>query len=120
MKVAAIMKRGVKKDFWDIAELLQHYSIQDFIDLYSKKYPSHKGIPGLGNNQYVLAGDVTGHRPYWLTPPTTKRCSDTLKLSSMPSVHEKRAPIDHGYPFCYYSHKSSAHPLRLNVTIIPI
>ena len=42
MKVAAIMKRGVKKDFWDIAELLQHYSIQDFIDLYSKKYPSQQ------------------------------------------------------------------------------
>lgn len=42
MKVAAIMKRGVKKDFWDIAELLRYYSIDDFINQYSKKYPSQQ------------------------------------------------------------------------------
>jgi Nucleotidyl transferase AbiEii toxin, Type IV TA system len=42
MKIAAIMKRGVKKDFWDIAELLRHYSMEDFINYYTKKYPSQQ------------------------------------------------------------------------------
>ncbi len=42
MKIAAIMKRGVKKDFWDIAELLKHYTVEDFISYYSKKYPSQQ------------------------------------------------------------------------------
>jgi predicted nucleotidyltransferase component of viral defense system len=42
MKVNAVMKRGVKKDFWDIAELLQHYSIADFIDFYKKKYSNQQ------------------------------------------------------------------------------
>ena len=42
MKIAAIMKRGVKKDFWDIAELLHHYSVSDFISYYTKKYPSQQ------------------------------------------------------------------------------
>lgn len=42
MKIAAIMKRGVKKDFWDIAELLNHYSVEDFITHYTKKYPSQQ------------------------------------------------------------------------------
>lgn len=42
MKIAAILKRGVKKDFWDIAELLHHYSVEDFIKFYSKKYPSQQ------------------------------------------------------------------------------
>lgn len=42
MKIAAIMKRGVKKDFWDIAELLQHYTVEDFIKYYTKKYPSQQ------------------------------------------------------------------------------
>lgn len=42
MKIAAIMKRGVKKDFWDIAELLQHYPVDDFIRFYTKKYPSQQ------------------------------------------------------------------------------
>ena len=42
MKVAAILKRAVKKDFWDIAELLEHYSVDELIDCYEKKYPSHQ------------------------------------------------------------------------------
>lgn len=42
MKINAIMKRGVKKDFWDIAELLQHYTMVDFIKYYEKKYPSQQ------------------------------------------------------------------------------
>jgi len=42
MKIAAIMKRGVKKDFWDIAELLQHFTIDNFISYYTEKYPSNQ------------------------------------------------------------------------------
>lgn len=42
MKIFAIMKRAHKKDFWDIAELLQHYSVQNFIDFYTAKYPSYQ------------------------------------------------------------------------------
>lgn len=38
MKVQAILGRGKKKDFWDIAELLQHYSIQDFVNFHHEKY----------------------------------------------------------------------------------
>ena len=44
MKIFAILKRAQKKDFWDVAELLEHYSLQDFIDAYSEKYPSHQLI----------------------------------------------------------------------------
>jgi predicted nucleotidyltransferase component of viral defense system len=44
MKVNAVMKRGVKKDFWDIAELLHEFSMEDFIRLYEKKYPSQQLI----------------------------------------------------------------------------
>ncbi len=38
MKVQAILGRGKKKDFWDIAELLHHYSIADFIQFHKEKY----------------------------------------------------------------------------------
>jgi hypothetical protein len=44
MKVNAILRRGVKKDFWDIAELLQHYSLDEVINCYSTKY-SNQIIP---------------------------------------------------------------------------
>ncbi len=38
MKVQAILGRGKKKDFWDIATLLEHFSIADFIQLHKEKY----------------------------------------------------------------------------------
>ena len=40
MKVQAILGRGKKKDFWDIAELLQHHSLQEMMDCHKAKYPS--------------------------------------------------------------------------------
>lgn len=40
MKVQAILGRGRKKDFWDVAELLNHYSIHDFIKFHVGKYAS--------------------------------------------------------------------------------
>ncbi len=40
MKVQAILGRGKKKDFWDVAELLNHYSVSDFINLHKEKYVS--------------------------------------------------------------------------------
>ena len=42
MKIAAILKRGVKKDFWDIAELLKHYTVENFINAYNTKYPNQQ------------------------------------------------------------------------------
>ena len=42
MKVAALLKRAVKKDFWDISELLKHYTVQDCINAYTEKYPSQQ------------------------------------------------------------------------------
>lgn len=40
MKVQAILGRGRKKDFWDIAELLLHYSVSDLIKFHREKYSS--------------------------------------------------------------------------------
>lgn len=38
MKVQAVLGRGKKKDFWDIAELLKHFSVADFIQSHQEKY----------------------------------------------------------------------------------
>jgi len=42
MKISAILRRAVKKDFWDIVELLNHYSLEDFIAFYESKYPDQQ------------------------------------------------------------------------------
>ena len=38
MKVQAILGRGMKKDFWDIAQLLEHFTVKDFITFHKEKY----------------------------------------------------------------------------------
>jgi len=38
MKVQAVLGRGKKKDFWDIAELLHHYTVDEFINFHKRKY----------------------------------------------------------------------------------
>ena len=40
MKIQALLGRAKKKDFWDIAELLNHYSVLDFIQAHKEKYKS--------------------------------------------------------------------------------
>ncbi len=40
MKIQAILGRGQKKDFWDLLELLQHYSLQQIMDWHKQKYPN--------------------------------------------------------------------------------
>lgn len=40
MKIQAILGRGKKKDFWDIAELLDYFSLQEIIAFHQKKFPS--------------------------------------------------------------------------------
>ncbi len=42
MKINAILGRGKKKDFWDIFELLHHYSLEQVIDCHSGKFPSQQ------------------------------------------------------------------------------
>ncbi|MDR0792279.1 MAG: nucleotidyl transferase AbiEii/AbiGii toxin family protein [Chitinophagaceae bacterium] len=38
MKINAILRRAVKKDFWDLSELLNKYSLSACIDFYHQKY----------------------------------------------------------------------------------
>ena len=39
MKLNAVLGGGVKKDFWDVYELLHHYSLQELIDFHRTKFP---------------------------------------------------------------------------------
>jgi predicted nucleotidyltransferase component of viral defense system len=41
MKVQAILGRGKKKDFWDIAELLDHFSVRDFVEFHRQKFKTN-------------------------------------------------------------------------------
>ena len=40
MKLNAIANRGSKKDFYDMAELLGHHSLEEMLGFFSRKYPA--------------------------------------------------------------------------------
>lgn len=52
MKINAIEGRGTKKDFIDIYFLLQHYSMQDILGFYAKKYPEYSIFRALMSMTY--------------------------------------------------------------------
>lgn len=49
MKINAILGRGVKKDFWDLYELLKYHSLQDIINFHQQKYPSQQLLISIPN-----------------------------------------------------------------------
>ncbi|WP_421830850.1 nucleotidyl transferase AbiEii/AbiGii toxin family protein [Larkinella sp.] len=40
MKLGAVSSRGAKKDFWDLAELMNHFSLNQMLDFFVLKYPN--------------------------------------------------------------------------------
>jgi predicted nucleotidyltransferase component of viral defense system len=52
MKVNAIEGRGTRKDFVDIYFLLQHYSLNEILGFYQKKYPEHSLFRALMSLSY--------------------------------------------------------------------
>ena len=40
MKINSILRRGKKKDFWDLYELFQHYQLQQIMGWHKQKYPN--------------------------------------------------------------------------------
>ncbi len=40
MKINAISNRGAKKDFWDYAALLSHFTTQEMLSFFQSKYPA--------------------------------------------------------------------------------
>lgn len=40
MKLSAIANRGAKKDFYDLVELLNHFSLKEIVGFFTQKFPS--------------------------------------------------------------------------------
>lgn len=79
MKIAAILKRGIKKDFWDISELLNHYSISDFIDFYNKKYPNHQLLISIPQSLTYFADAEESEDPVSLKRQTWKKVKSEIQ-----------------------------------------
>lgn len=44
MKLNAILRRGTKKDFWDVHELLNHFELEEMIGFFERKFPDQRQL----------------------------------------------------------------------------
>lgn len=58
MKINAIEGRGSKKDFIDLYFLLEHYTLQEMLDFYCRKYPEHSLFRALLSLSYFEDADT--------------------------------------------------------------
>jgi predicted nucleotidyltransferase len=57
LKLNAISGRGAKKDFWDLHELLDHYSFEKMMEFYHKRYPFNAPMMVLKSITYFAEAD---------------------------------------------------------------
>lgn len=58
LKLNAIAGRGAKKDFWDLYELLNHYSFEEMISFYQKRYPNNALVMILKSITYFAEANL--------------------------------------------------------------
>ncbi len=79
MKIKAILGRGKKKDFWDLAELLQHYKLEEIIEFYNKKYPSQQLLISIPQAITYFADADESENPISLKKQTWKSVKKTIQ-----------------------------------------
>jgi len=60
MKVSAIIGRGTKKDFYDIFELLKHFSFSELIKAYQERFLVDHSMMALRSLQYFDDAEIEG------------------------------------------------------------
>lgn len=58
MKLNAIANRGCKKDFYDVYALLNHFSIQQLLIFFEKKYPQNNSYAVVKSLVYFADADI--------------------------------------------------------------
>lgn len=80
MKINAILGRGVKKDFWDLYELLKRYSLDDIIQWHQQKYPSQQLLISIPNALTYFEDDNESPNPMSLQGQTWEGVKEFLQL----------------------------------------
>jgi len=81
MKLEAMATRGVKKDFWDIAELLNHYQLPQMLSFYQLRYPNSDPGHILLAMTYFDDAEVEKIDPRSLNAITWQQVKETMKTT---------------------------------------
>ena len=77
MKVAAVVGRGTKKDFIDLAFLLDYFSFKDIMSMYMEKYPEASTFVAMKSLAYFQDAE-RDPMPDMLIPISWMTCKDKL------------------------------------------
>ena len=80
MKVNAITKRGTRKDFVDLARLLDDYPIEDIFAWYCKKYPAANPALAMRSMSYFVDAE-TMPMPKMLIPFDWEKAKDHIRAA---------------------------------------
>lgn len=80
MKIYAILKRGQKKDFWDLFELLKVYSVKQIFECYEKKFPNNQMLISIPNAITYFDDAEQTQDPISLKGQTWESVKDFIRL----------------------------------------
>ena len=80
MKVNAITNRGTRKDFVDLARLLENYSLVDIFAWYCKKYPAANPALAMRSMSYFVDAE-TMPMPKMLIPFDWEEAKDRIRAA---------------------------------------
>lgn len=81
MKINAILGRGNKKDFFDLAELLKHYSLGQIMEWYKRKYPNQMILISIPNAITYFEDAEQSENPVSLNGETWESVKNNIKKS---------------------------------------
>ncbi len=79
MKIQAILGRAQKKDFWDLHELFQHYSLQQIMDWHKQKYPNQMLAISIPNAISYFTEADDSETPVSFKGQTWEKVKDDIK-----------------------------------------
>lgn len=88
MKLGALAQRGAKKDFWDIAELLNQYTIAQMLSFFAKKYKNHD-YGYIVHSLYYFEDAERQEDPIDLKGVTWKQVKDKVKRATDEFVYHQ-------------------------------
>lgn len=88
MKLGALAQRGAKKDFWDIAELLNHYSIAEMLEFFAQKYKNHD-YGYIVHSLYYFDDAESQDDPIDLKGITWQQVKDKIKKATDDFIYRK-------------------------------
>lgn len=81
MKIQAMLGRGRKKDFWDLHELLQHFSLEEIMAFHKEKYPNQMLMIGIPNALIYFVDAEDSDAPVSLKGQTWEEVKDSIRAT---------------------------------------